>query len=283
MQSTKIKKRIFLVGCSRSGTTLLQRLIAGHPRIHSFPETQFFRASITFWRQPLVWLGFSTGRESMVLDNFLIKINRNDLNAHLKDSSLFFRNSVDNFIYVLHRLTLEEGKNAWIEKSPKHFYYIDIIKKYISDVHIIHIIRDGRSVVASIYDRAMKYDNFRTQRHLKYGIDLWNDAIKKSISYFNIFGHTFVLYEHLIKKPEIVLKKICDDLGIAYSSKMLYNTNVASKIILPDQEWVQSAAEYPKQNPSKFKRLFDNETQALISKSLQLKYYKEIKESINYL
>ena len=33
----------FLVGCPRSGTTLLQSLIASHPQVYSLPETNFFR------------------------------------------------------------------------------------------------------------------------------------------------------------------------------------------------------------------------------------------------
>ena len=35
-------KRIFIVGVARSGTTLLQSMLASHPEIHSFPETHFF-------------------------------------------------------------------------------------------------------------------------------------------------------------------------------------------------------------------------------------------------
>ena len=42
----KIKDRIFIVGCPRSGTTLLQSLLAAHPQIHSFPETHFFPNTI---------------------------------------------------------------------------------------------------------------------------------------------------------------------------------------------------------------------------------------------
>ena len=37
-----IQGRIFVVGCPRSGTTLLQSLIAVHPDVASFPESKFF-------------------------------------------------------------------------------------------------------------------------------------------------------------------------------------------------------------------------------------------------
>ncbi len=37
------RRGIFLVGCPRSGTTLLQALLASHPAIRSFPESHYLR------------------------------------------------------------------------------------------------------------------------------------------------------------------------------------------------------------------------------------------------
>ena len=48
--------RVFIVGCPRSGTTLLQAMLASHETVYSFPETHFFKkypgevlAISTFW------------------------------------------------------------------------------------------------------------------------------------------------------------------------------------------------------------------------------------------
>ena len=38
---SKIEKRLFVVGCARSGTTLVQAMLASHSQIHAFPETFF--------------------------------------------------------------------------------------------------------------------------------------------------------------------------------------------------------------------------------------------------
>ena len=43
-----IEKRVFLVGCPRSGTTLLQSMLHAHPSIYSLPETKFFHVLIGF-------------------------------------------------------------------------------------------------------------------------------------------------------------------------------------------------------------------------------------------
>src|SRR5271167_4804558 len=42
MVTPEIAGRLFVVGCPRSGTTLLQSLLAAHPSVHSFPETAVF-------------------------------------------------------------------------------------------------------------------------------------------------------------------------------------------------------------------------------------------------
>ena len=41
----RMPRGIFLVGCPRSGTTLLQSLIAAHPLVTSFSESNFFGSS----------------------------------------------------------------------------------------------------------------------------------------------------------------------------------------------------------------------------------------------
>ena len=46
MLHASMNARAFLVGCQRSGTTLLQVLMANHPDIYSFPETFFFKDTI---------------------------------------------------------------------------------------------------------------------------------------------------------------------------------------------------------------------------------------------
>src|SRR5687767_2097326 len=44
---------LFLVGCPRSGTTWLQRLLASHPRIRTGPESELFKyigSQFALWR-----------------------------------------------------------------------------------------------------------------------------------------------------------------------------------------------------------------------------------------
>jgi Sulfotransferase family len=41
-RGNEVKTRAFLVGCPRSGATLLQSMLFAHPEIYTFPESSFF-------------------------------------------------------------------------------------------------------------------------------------------------------------------------------------------------------------------------------------------------
>jgi hypothetical protein len=145
-----INGRLFLVGCSRSGTTLLQVLMAGHPRIHSFPETGFFIHAVGVRRRPLAWLGLTTSKARWAIKELLRNTGREDLYEIVPQRPFLLGSVVSSFVHVLDRLTLEEEKDIWLEKTPRHVFYVDYIKRYVDNAHVIHLIRDGRDVVASI-------------------------------------------------------------------------------------------------------------------------------------
>ena len=47
MTAARVEGRIFLVGVPRSGTTLLQALLAAHEQVTSFTESHFFSQHFT--------------------------------------------------------------------------------------------------------------------------------------------------------------------------------------------------------------------------------------------
>jgi hypothetical protein len=282
-----IFKRIFLVGCSRSGTTLLQVLIASHSRVYSLPETGYFIMSLGGRKQQLLaWLGLNPNAEHLARKYALSRTGKTDFgsDADTWPKALLFQTGVNYFVSALDQITLEAGKDIWLEKTPRHIFYIPHISRYTPQVHFIHIIRDGRDVVASIYDRAIKYSNiqnFGTQKDVGYGINLWNQALGVSMRYVNNPHHTLVSYEQLVQEPKVVLNRICNQIGIDYEPSMQEHGNeAAQKVILPEWGWVKGAMEPPKVKPSKFCQLFDEQQQETIAASLKLEEFKKLREAI---
>src|SRR5699024_9607002 len=110
-----IDSRIFIIGCSRSGTTLLQTLIASHPEVTTFPETNFFL---------LPTIGNLRGK----IEGLLKILTKGDLKKMLLRPPLTYKKRVTTYLSILDRITLQErDKTVWVEKTPRHIFNVDAI------------------------------------------------------------------------------------------------------------------------------------------------------------
>ncbi len=131
---------IFLVGCPRSGTTWLQRMLATHPKIQTGQESDLFALyvgpQLRAWRNNLDQSENARGglglacyhREAEFLD-----ILRRYLDALLQPMVC----------------GLAEG-DLFLEKSPAHALYVGEILEMLPESRIIHLLRDPRDVVGSL-------------------------------------------------------------------------------------------------------------------------------------
>ncbi|HEY9661548.1 MAG TPA: sulfotransferase, partial [Allocoleopsis sp.] len=153
MPSTLPQTRIFLVGCPRSGTTLLQSLLAAHPEICSFPESHFFSTLVPN-RKLLRQLDLCVRNIHPRLRQFFQSIGRDELVAQFPKRALFNHQYAHQFIQSLDQIAAEKDQRIWIEKTPGHLHYIDYIEKLNIDAKFIHIVRNGTDVIASFYELA---------------------------------------------------------------------------------------------------------------------------------
>lgn len=208
-------KRIFLVGAPRSGTTILQSLLAAHPEIISFPESKFFHY--------LLYEEFATKLPSRLETFFRDEINRPEF-LHDFDNSQTDENKAAWFVRILDGLAVEGNKSIWLEKTPEHIYFIEDIQRLVPDAKFIHILRNGMDTIASLYEATRTFSNlWGGVWDLEHCIERWKDAVLISHKYVNESRHMFVKYEELIDNKNLVLAGICDFIGIEYDAAMLIN------------------------------------------------------------
>lgn len=153
--------RIFVVGCSRSGTTIVQRILANHPTVLSFPETGFYRqlCGNRIWTQvaKLGWVRQSRFRRAR--DRTLRVLTHLSLPDPPGPTSPLARTSAASswLIANLDAAATRQGCCAWVEKTPIHHRSGAVIARTIPDSRILHVLRDGREVTASMRDRAIKF------------------------------------------------------------------------------------------------------------------------------
>jgi hypothetical protein len=282
MPSDTIEKRIFIVGCSRSGTTVLQVSVASHPRITSFPETFFFLHSTgRLGRLPLR-LGLASERTRSALQQSLDEIGRSDLN-HRIPTSWRYRPYVDTYLDILDEQALDAGADLWVEKTPMHVHRLGLILQYVPDAHVIHMVRDGRDVVGSICYRAREYGGiFEDQEDPSVAVSRWNRALKASVRYLGQPKHSLVLYEQFVRDPGRSMRRVCRELGISYDARMAQGTDEAAEAVIPDEkDWIRGAKEPPKEKESKFERLFSAAEQRDIEEALDFSLHDRIKNEVD--
>lgn len=257
-----IKKRLFLVGTARSGTTLLQSMLSAHPDIFSFPETHFFRGTMSFIRYKRIFKCFGKNERAFVRE-FLTRLNETDLVELLPNFTCSKRRWSKALISILDAYALKQGYSIWLEKTPMHLYFIDLIQAVKPDTVFIHNIRNGEDVVASLYDAGHKHPESFNTRSIDKCIRRWLREIRISKKYLASPNHVFVRYELLVDEPEKQLKKVCEKIGLPFDPGMLDYRRKADTLRFPEEVWKDRNTEEIKK-VRKFETLFSKEEQEYI-------------------
>ncbi|MGL5059727.1 MAG: sulfotransferase [Microcoleus sp.] len=208
-------QRIFLVGCPRSGTTILQSLLAAHPEVMSFPESKFFHY--------LLYDKFAENLPSRLEVFFKDEIKRPEFLQNF-DSSQNNEAKTSWFVGVLDSWAAEQNKSIWLEKTPEHIYFIPDIERFLPDVKFIHILRNGMDAIASMYEATRSFhDLWGGVWDLNHCIDRWQYAMLTSHKYVDRSNHILVKYEQLLDDKVKVLRELCKFIGIEYAPAMLDN------------------------------------------------------------
>lgn len=265
-----IEKRIFIVGCPRSGTTILQSLLAAHPKITSFPESHFFANTC---RVPILnSLGLVSPKSKEKFQDWLIDIEKEDLGHIIPKKSILVKEYVSSFITILDILTIRRNKTIWIEKTPRHLHYIDIIEKYVPDANFIHIVRNGEDVVASLYDVTHKHpEKWGGKRDINQCVNRWNDDINITKKYANKQNHFIVQFDEILRNADSCLKELCKFIDVEFDDSMLKgHSSESEKLILKSETWKESVKSgLKKETDKKIDQLFDEKQKEYIRNNLE--------------
>ncbi len=272
-RSTTIKSRIFLVGCARSGTTLCQSMLMGHSAVQSFPETHFFEYGIDSTKARV----FGAAYTSYIL--YTIQKALFTDHSPYPYISLSKKKLVKMFVDILDYYTFSRNKTIWVEKTPAHLHSIDYIKKCIPSARFIHIVRDGRAVVASLHDASRKYPQFwNGVRSVEQCVDEWNICMGKTARYKNHPDHYIISYEKIIDNACLSISQLCSFLGVPFEQQMIDNFSVSAKsVITSDEAWKNNnVLSLINTNLDKYNLTFDTEQKKLIESTLHFELYNYI-------
>lgn len=242
-------RRLFVVGVPRSGTTLLQSLLAAHSTLTSFTESHFFDRH--FSHLPLVATPVLTRDPSPRLKEFLAENDEPPPEAALWFTGhgrwtlaarpllpLKTRPVARRLLGVLDQLAERRSRSGWIEKTPRHLRYIPLIEtasEARGQTSFVHVIRHGLEVVASLQEASKGWER-------PYDLDTcvrrWNTDVGLSLSRVASPDDHFVFYEELTSRPETTLQRLLAALDLAWEPGLLEGYAAASEpLITGDEAW----------------------------------------------
>ena len=196
----------FLVGCVRSGTTLLRDLLKQQPSLHCPEETHLFR-----WPHP-----FGSG------DFLHIQQHNETLKAHRQIDGVSEEQYSELLEQATSRRALQDGYarlffeskgvagGRWFDKTPQNIYGMLLLSAVYPDAKFVQIVRHPLNVVASL-----KAGKVMAQHSLQGAINTWLEAVSIANQFAMAWPeriHTMT-YESLTADPRATLTALLEFLG----------------------------------------------------------------------
>jgi hypothetical protein len=207
-----------IVGCPRSGTSMLAVMLDAHPEVAFPPETAFVKL--------VVGLGGTPDLQrrqfvEIVTTDRAPDSNWTDLGL---DRTSFVRRiaAIEPFSVTAGLRTLfdmyatQHGKRRAGEKTPDNTQVIPAIAAVLPEAHFIHVIRDPRDTVLS-----WQKTWFAPTREPEALGRAWRQFVRAGRHGGAAVAHYIeTRYEDLVLQPERELRRICNFLALEYSPAM---------------------------------------------------------------
>jgi hypothetical protein len=202
---------VFVLGCPRSGTTLLYHMLlsAGDFAVYRTESNVFNLLSPRFGgmrsdadRQALmdVWLRSKLFRVS--------GLDAGKITAKIMTEC---RSGGDFLRIVMEEVARMQGVDRWADCTPDHLLYMEEIKRQIPNALFIHIIRDGRDVALSYVKQGWSYPlPWDQDEGLGVAGLYWEWIVRKGRRQGRNLGADYqeVRFEELITKPQETLSRL---------------------------------------------------------------------------
>lgn len=220
----------FIIGCPRSGTTLLRAMLHSHSEIAVPPESYFILPAL---RYSPVNVEFDSKDRRAILDQILDQksfekwgLDRVDLLSIVEDDSI--KDAAATVASVYAAFASLHGKKIAIDKTPHHTEHVGRLSRAYPDSRFIHLVRDGRDVIPSL--QAMPYFPPKYRDAAMY----WRERSLSGRGALAIVGSSRyheVRYEDLLADPERELSRLCGFLGFEFEPEMLTYHERAESVI----------------------------------------------------
>lgn len=212
----------FIVGCVRSGTTLLRDVLRNNPALAAPEETHFFR-----WAEPFGGVPY----RKMISDNRVLKRHRELDGVEESDFLKILDQSTSRADLYRRYMQLymknnKPGARRWFDKTPQNVYGAAMIASAMPGARFVHIVRHPLDVVSSLrIGKIVKVQN------LVGACGYWNEAAE----IIHVLKRAYpkrvheVKYEDFTSRPLIEIEKLLCFLGEDFDKKLYKHIKMEPK------------------------------------------------------
>jgi len=242
IDSARNQAFIFVTGASRSGTTVLSRVIGNSATVETLNELHFF-GELTQLEDPPKPL--ATERAAQAVAMTLARYDRDywveqptdpewmtarRIVSYLDDTD---RVPANLFALTMAEIVEQSDAERICEQTPRNIYYARKILDAFPNARIVHVMRDPRAVLASQKARhkirKLGGTNVPPSEVLRLWLNyhpfsmlrLWRSATRQALDLQAHERFRIVRYEDLILEPEATIKPLCEFLDVDYAAELL--------------------------------------------------------------
>jgi hypothetical protein len=215
---------VFVVGCPRSGTTLVQTMLDSHPRLSVVYEANFL---VDVPLSPRSWsanaseaLTLAEAHPNFRADSF----DARNVRAACRELGITDAAGAMRVLAASHAIA--RGKKRWGTKTPKALLHLAELARVYPDAQFIHVIRDGRDSAGS--------QARCSGRPAAQGALLWRTGIRAGWRAGPGLGsdrYLEVRLEEFLASPEEQIRRMCSFLGEGFDHSLLcFHTTARDRV-----------------------------------------------------
>lgn len=202
---------VFIISQPKAGSTLLQRILAGHPDIQTSAETWLMLHPVYGLRKRGIQANYNANWAATGVSEFL---------ENYADGRETYLEGIRSFAQSIYGRVLEKhGKKYFLDKTPRYTMIIDDLYELFPAAKYVLLIRNPLAILKSELHTYVGED---WPTLAGFAPDLLK-APSRVVAARSVLGDAaFELkYEDLVTEPQPVVENLCAFLGIDFDSSML--------------------------------------------------------------
>lgn len=205
---------IFIVGCQRSGSTMLGALLGAAQRSIAIPEAQFVAELAP---ADATWRGALAPVIDRIAQHYRFRIWNFDLQGARPEGEGSYADAIRWLVRRYADFMGVPELESWIDHQPGHVREMAVLRSHFPELQCVHVVRDGRAVAASIMK--LNWGPNTVQPAANY----WVQRVAMGAALRDYLGEAKWIgtrYEDLVREPEPQLRRLCAFLGLDYVPQM---------------------------------------------------------------